>query len=238
MSFGQHCEALKGWLFPATCIVCGGAGTFRDLCRGCAIVLPWNQDCCERCALPLPDGSLCGICATHPPHWDRVRSPLVYEFPVDSLLRQFKFAGRLSHGRVLGELLAEWIASFDEPLPDMLIPVPLHWQRQLKRRFNQAEEITRPLHRRLKIPVANLCRRRYPTPQQSGLSGRERRRNLRDAFVMRGNVTGAHIAVVDDVMTTGSTVTEISRVLLRAGAARVEVWTVARVPKPGMGRGH
>ena len=194
--------------------------------------MPWNRDSCIRCALPLAGGSICGGCATKPPPWTRAHAPFVYDFPVDSLLRQLKFAGRLPHGRVLGDLLADWIASFDEARPDMLLPVPLHWQRQMKRRFNQAEEIARPLRRRLGIPVTQVCRRRYPTPQQRGMTAVERRRNLRHAFVMRAAVDGAHIAIVDDVMTTGSTATEITRVLLSAGAARVDVWTVARVPKP------
>ncbi len=219
---------------PPICIVCGGRGEHRDLCHECAIALPWNNTCCARCALPLPIAtSSCGACSTRPPPWTRAISPLVFEFPVDSLLRQLKFSRRLPNGRVLGQLLAEWIASADQQRPDLLVPVPLHWRRQLRRQFNQAAEIAHPVGQRLGIPVSSrICRRRRRTPQQRGLAARERRQNLRDAFVVCGVIEDAHLTLIDDVMTTGSTLAELSKVLLRAGAARVDVWTVARVAAP------
>ncbi|MBT8137312.1 MAG: ComF family protein [Gammaproteobacteria bacterium] len=227
----QFTTRLGEWLMPPRCVVCGGRGNNRDLCRHCAVELPWNLPCCLRCALPLATGGLCGECAVRPPLWHRAHAPLRYEFPVDSLLRQLKFQRRLAHGRVLGELLAQWVASFDDALPELIVPTPLHWRRQLLRRFNQADEIARPLQRQLDVPVVAACSRRIATPPQRGLKAAQRRRNLRHAFAVRQPVRGRHVALVDDIFTTGATLAELTRVLLRAGAARVDVWTIARVAK-------
>ncbi|MDH3647005.1 MAG: ComF family protein [Gammaproteobacteria bacterium] len=232
----ERLDCLSKWLLPPTCVVCGGNSKHRDLCHDCALALPWNDSCCARCALPLAvTAAYCGKCATRPPPWSQAKSPFVYDFPVDSLLRQLKFSRRLPNGRVLGELTAEWVASFDESKPDLLIPVPLHWRRQLGRQFNQATEIARPIQRRLNIPISErLCKRSHYTPQQSGLSAGARKRNLRNAFVVRGDVSNTHIAIIDDIMTTGSTLAELSKALLRAGAEQVDVWTVARVTGAGL----
>ena len=228
--------SLGKWLMPPTCIVCGGGAEYRDLCHDCATALPWNRSCCARCAQPLAISTvLCGACSAKLPPWTEAKSPFVYDFPVDSLLRQLKFSRRLPNAKVLGQLMAEWIAIVNQRRPDVLVPVPLHWRRQLRRQFNQATAIARPVGQRLKIPVdGRVCRRRYRTPQQSGLPARDRRRNLRNAFVVRGDIRNAHLAIIDDVMTTGSTLAELSKVLLHAGAARVDVWTVARVAAPGV----
>lgn len=226
--------SLAKWMLPPSCIVCAGRAAHRDLCHDCAVTLPWNLTCCARCALPLGvAATACGACATEPPPWTRAVAPLTYEFPVDSLLRQLKFSRRLAHAHVLGQLLAEWIACHDISRPDLLIPVPLHWRRLLRRQFNQAEEIALPVARQLSIAMnAGIVRRHRHTPQQSGLTASQRRHNLRNAFVVNGDISQAHVALIDDVMTTGSTMTGVTEVLLRAGATRVDVWTVARVATP------
>ncbi|MBT8131703.1 MAG: ComF family protein [Gammaproteobacteria bacterium] len=228
-------HAAEHWLMPFSCVVCGCSARQRDICRDCALELPWNRDCCRRCALPLARPAiLCGQCSTRLPPWFSARSAFVYDFPVNSLLRKLKFSRQLPNGRVLGELTAEWIASFDDEKPNIIVPVPLHWRRQIKRQFNQAEEIARPISRRLKIPLANnLCYRRRATKQQHGLTATLRRRNLRDAFLVKGNTEQTHIALVDDVMTTGSTLRELSKAFLQSGASRIDVWTAARVADSG-----
>ncbi len=229
-------DALVGLLFPPTCLLCGAPGADgRDLCRGCAADLPRNINACARCALPFaapsPAGALCGRCQRRAPPFDRCLAAFRYEGVVPTLVTDVKFRGRLNVARLLGQCLAEGARSQETTLPSLLIPVPLHPRRQRERGYNQALEIARIVGRELKIPVAaDRCIRAMATPPQTGLDERERHRNIRGAFAARGDLTGVDLAIIDDVVTTGSTVSELSRILNAAGAQRIEVWAVARTP--------
>jgi ComF family protein len=154
-------------------------------------------------------------------------------YPVDRLITGAKFRRRLQHARVLGELLAAAVAEALQrgavDRPEILVPVPLHPRRLGERGFNQALEITRPLAKRLRVPVcADLCARVRPTAEQTGLAAAERRRNVRRAFVASRAAAGARVAVVDDVITTGSTAAAVAQALREAGSAHIQVWTAAR----------
>jgi len=155
--------------------------------------------------------------------------PFEYRPPLDGWVQTLKFKQRLSHARVLGELAADYLEDRLDACPDRIIPVPLHRARLRQRGYNQALEIARPIARRLKtaIDYRSVYRSRA-TPPQSRLSHRVRRANIRGAFTACADVTGIRVAIVDDVMTTGSTVGELARCLRRAGAEDVEVWVVAR----------
>ncbi|MEH6387045.1 MULTISPECIES: ComF family protein [Pseudomonas] len=170
-----------------------------------------------------------------PPAFNQIVAPFLYGFPVDSLILAFKHHHQLTYGRMLALLLLDAVRFHyrerHQALPDCLIPMPLHGARLAKRGFNQAMELTRPLARRLTIPVEHgVLLRQRATQTQQGLDARARRRNLKDAFICRKpeRILGKHIALVEDVVTTGTTVREASRVLLDAGAASVSVWCVAR----------
>jgi len=229
-------RSLAHALYPACCILCGGAGNDRDLCRGCERDLPWNEPACPLCALPLQAGTACGACLTRPPRWDRAFSLLRYDYPADALIKAFKYGHRLAIGRVLGELMAERLAGRTSgsglrrsPVPVLIVPVPLHAARECERGFNQAAELARPIATGLGVTlVEGLCRRVRATPTQSGLDRRARRHNLRGAFAVRQALEGEHVAIVDDVVTTGATAAELAATLRRAGAHRVEVWSAAR----------
>lgn len=150
--------------------------------------------------------------------------------PVDHLLHRFKYHGQLGYGYLLGSLLAERLAETvaDTDQPGLILPVPLHSARQRWRGFNQALELARPVARRLHTPLdSHRLQRVRATPEQVQLNARARRRNLRGAFAFDGTCP-AHVVIMDDVFTTGSTAAEIARVLRRAGAERIEVWCVAR----------
>lgn len=224
------------FLYPSSCVLCGakGAGK-RDLCADCFAELPWNRHPCPRCAVPLPpdaDTPLCGECIKSPPSWDEARSPLAYGFPVDKLVQRFKFEGDLATGRLLGELLTDYLAAGPER-PDCIVPVPLHPSRLKERGFNQAVELARPISRRLKVKVRlNLCRRVRATEVQSKLDAGERRKNLKDAFAVERSVQGLHLALLDDVVTTGTTMEELGAALRDAGARRITVWSVCRAVNP------
>ena len=154
---------------------------------------------------------------------------------MDWLLHHFKYQGRLDLGRLLGVILADHLmelAAQGTALPDLLLPTPLHPNRLRARGFNQALELGHELQRRLDLPLErSILRRTRATLSQTGLKPRERRRNIRGAFTVTGDVAGLRVAVLDDVLTTGSTAAEMSRTLLRAGASEVVIWTVARAGK-------
>ena len=229
-------SALLG-LYPPVCLLCGADGEkHRDLCGDCREDLPVNANPCPRCAEPLPagarPGSLCGSCLRHPPPFAACYAPFLYEPPVDWLVGRLKFHGRLAAGRVLAGLLGD--ALTPDPRPDLILPVPLHPARLRVRGFNQTAEIARPVARRLGIPlVTDLALRIRPGAPQSRLARALRRVNVRGAFVVRAPLAGEHVAVLDDVITTGATAAELARTLLRAGASRVDLWAVARTPPDG-----
>ncbi|HEV2110881.1 MAG TPA: ComF family protein [Gammaproteobacteria bacterium] len=219
-------------LYPPVCLLCGDSGRRGlDLCAACFGELPWNRHPCPRCAAPLPPDAedvLCGNCLKTLPAWDEAKSPLTYAYPVDRLIQRFKFDGDLPTGRLLAELLADYLAAGGGK-PGCIVPVPLHPARLKERGFNQAVELSRPLGRRLKIPVRlDLCERVRATAVQSKLDAVERKKNLKDAFAVKKSVDGKHVALLDDVVTTGTTVEVLTRALKDAGAARVSVWSVAR----------
>jgi ComF family protein len=228
--------SLQHLIYPPTCLLCGAAGSDGlDLCTGCRDELPVNSNPCRRCALPLPaaapTGAICGACLKRPPPFERCLVPLLYQYPVGELVTGLKFNQKLSHGRVMAELLLAYIEQeMDEP-PQLLIPVPLHRRRLRQRGYNQALELARPLSRRLNIPLDFWsCRRTRSTEPQSALQIKERRKNVRGAFEIKGEIPARHVALVDDVVTTGNTAAELARLLRRHGVRRVDVWAVARTP--------
>ena len=198
----------------------------------CRRHLPWNPHACRQCGLPLPDAPhlLCGACLARPPRFDATVAPLLFRFPVNRLVHRFKFQRDLACGRVLAQLLSTQLAANGAPFPAVAVPVPMHRLRLAARGLNPAFEIARRCSRDLAMPLAaHALQRHRRTRQQTGLDAAHRRRNLRGAFRWRGPcLSGLHVALVDDVMTTGSTVTECTRVLKRAGAAQVSVWVLAR----------
>ncbi|HHH47543.1 MAG TPA: ComF family protein [Gammaproteobacteria bacterium] len=215
------------------CVLCGeqgGAGL--DLCHACHFDLPMVETACLQCAIPLPaahpGGALCGHCQADPPPFERCLAPFAYRAPLDHLLQDLKFNRRLALARTFGRLMAEWLADHCDGLPERLLPVPLHPARLRERGFNQSLELARPIARRLGLPLdIHGCQRLRNTPPQAELSAKQRRGNIKGAFGVTGTPAG-HIAIIDDVMTTGSTVRELARTLHKAGANRVEVWVCAR----------
>jgi ComF family protein len=226
--------ALADWLAPARCHACLGAGA-APLCAGCLAALPWNERACRRCALPLagPDAAataLCGDCLAVAPPQDATWAAFTYRPPVSRQIVELKFHGRLAPAHVLGAAMAARLALRPQPLPELLVPVPLHAGRLRRRGYNQALEVARQIARRLEIPlVPEAARRLRSTGEQTRLDAAGRRRNVRGAFAVAATVRGRHVALLDDVITTGATVAELARAARAAGARRVEVWAVARV---------
>lgn len=225
-------DRLLDALLPMVCLLCGGQASAANVCRACLAGLPVNAGACAQCGLPrsgLRDG-VCGRCLLQPPPWDRLYAPLRYEFPVDVLVKMLKFQRKLAAGRTLALAMQQLAHQPVSAAGEVLVPVPLHWIRLMRRGYNQASELCLHLARDSRLPIIDrqLCRQRH-TRSQAGLDANRRRRNLRDAFRWRGPaLNGTRVILVDDVMTTGSTARECTRILLRAGAGSVEVWVAAR----------
>ena len=225
---------IQDWLLPRLCPACGDpAGTGRELCPGCERTLPVLRHSCPRCAIPYehPDTQgECGTCQKHPPAFTCAIALYRYAPPVDHFIRALKFHQQLGLARLLGEQLARRLAQ-EAPRPDLIIPVPLHRARLRERGYNQALEIARPLARALGVPLdfRSLVRIRATAPQ-TGMTVKARRKNLRAAFALRdaAAVRNLRVALVDDVMTTGSTVQAAAKCLRAAGAREVEIWVIAR----------
>ena len=220
-------------LLPSRCLLCGAAAADDGLCAACRAEWPHNTCCCARCGEPLALAApLCGRCLRHLPPWDAAWAPFRYAWPLDVLETRFKFGQSLAAGRTLA---AQWAAIAPPmPLPAALLPVPLHVARLRRRGFNQSLELARVLGQALGVPVhAQALRRTRATVAQTDLDRSARRGNVRGAFALTPDYAPpAHVAVLDDVLTTGATLAECARVLRRAGVARVDVWALARAPAP------
>jgi ComF family protein len=213
------------------CLLCGAGCHAPLICAACEGALPRLGAACDRCAVPLPQAGTCGECLRHRPAFDEVVATFEYRFPVDRLVQRFKFSADLAAGHWLAMQLLARVG--DQARPDWIVAPPLAAQRLRRRGFNQALEIAKTMGRRLGVPVAlRGLRKLRDTDPQPGLSRRERRANLRGAFGCDLALSDAHVALVDDVVTTGATADAVARALKAAGAARVSVWAVARTPDP------
>lgn len=212
---------------PPTCLLCGAPGGCDA--TGCAL------DLCADCDRTLPRRG--GQPLASPP-WELLVAPYRYAWPIDHCVRALKFHGEAACGRLLGLLLARERREVAGPLPQFVLPMPLHRARYLGRGYNQAAVIGRYAAWSLGLPfAARGLERRRATAEQSHLRGAARALNVAGAFQVRpGNAfVGCRVALVDDVLTTGSTAREATRALLASQAAAVELWVAARVATRGRG---
>jgi ComF family protein len=216
-----------GQAMPAQpCLLCGSFNRHGAWCTACDSSLPYlDRPVCPVCALPTPDGSPCGRCLKHKPHFDHTVAVFAYAFPIDKMVQALKYGERLTLVNSLADGLIPRIAI----RPDYVIPMPLHPSRLKARGFNQSLELARHIATRLSIPVLpDVCHRVRDTPPQSALGWNERGRNVRKAFDCTRDLSGKHIAIVDDVMTSGASLNEAALVLRKAGVVEVSAWIVAR----------
>jgi len=228
--------ALLDLVLPPRCIACGEeVEAVNALCVACWRKVTFlGEPCCACCGFPfdhdLGTGALCGACAETRPAYDRARSALRYDDGSRGLVLAFKHGDRLHGAPAFGE----WMRRAGAALladADLLVPVPLHWTRLLRRRYNQAALLAHAIQRAGGPRVAPdwLVRRRR-TPSQGEFGPEGRQRNVRSAFALKSgkSVRDLKIVLVDDVHTTGATLEECARVLKRAGATRVDALALAR----------
>jgi ComF family protein len=223
------------WPWPGGCQICLAWGPDR-LCRDCVARFAPATPRCPRCALALRAG-LCPDCLKAPPPWEASVAAVDYAAPWDGLIHGLKYRARLGAAPALADLLARAVQQSGVPTDAVqLVPVPLHPRRLAERGYNQALEIARHLGRTLSRPLAAPCVQRLTdsAPLALAPSREARQQALHQAFALRAGhaVAGRHLALVDDVMTTGATMSALAALLRRHGAASVQAWCVARTPRP------
>jgi ComF family protein len=237
-------RAILDTLLPRRCLACGtvvdGAGS-GGVCGSCWPLLNFMAPpFCACCGFPFEydegEGALCAACQADHPAWNRARAVFAYDDASRGLVLGFKHADRTDAGPAFGG----WLARAGAELltdADIVAPVPLHPTRLVARRYNQSALLAQAAAKAAgKRCIPDLLRRTKRTHSQGGLGARARRRNVQGAFALRPvwaeAVKGAHIVLVDDVLTTGATVESCARCLSAAGAESVDVLTLARVVRP------
>jgi ComF family protein len=217
---------------PQACVLCRAPSGNAMICAPCNAGMPSLGAACPRCALASPGSVICGSCIATTPPFDAALAAWRYAFPADQLLQAFKYGGRLALAEPLARAIAGAVIARGAPPPERLLAMPLARHRQRERGFNHAHEIARRLSAYVHVPLVHDLRRTRDAPPQAGLTLRERRRNVRGAFEANARIAGRAVAIVDDVMTTGATLSAAALALRKAGAIRVEAWVVARTPPP------
>lgn len=204
------------------------------ICSICQRQLPALPSLCRRCGLPAAQQTMeCGRCILQPPPWNTLVCASDYVPPLSRLLHKFKFSGHTALSVMLARLiLLSWLEQrrdYGLRKPDILLCSPLYKQRLWQRGFNQSALLAQPLSRWLSCEYAPFALRRVrKTALQHQLTVQQRKRNLRHAFSVEQDLNGLHVALIDDVVTSGSTVREISRLLTRSAVASIQVWCLCR----------
>lgn len=223
---------IQNYCLPPTCLFCNEASlSTRDLCSACQQALPRNDYCCILCAKPIDqihNATICGHCLNARPYFKSTLAPFLYQRTMRYAIQAFKYHNQYHFARLLGELLSDEIKT-ENTLPQLLIPVPLHRSRYRERGFNQAYEIAKIISHHRNIAVDNHSfQRQRQTDYQSHLKANLRHKNIKNAFICTQAMTASHVAIIDDVMTTGNTVNEFARLLKTTGVEHIEVWVCAR----------
>lgn len=197
-------------------------------CNNCETDIIRQTQRCTQCAKPCEYSEFCGNCVNSPPVYTRTTVLFNYDYPAKKLIHEFKFKKRAELSVFFADRLSNKIKN-QKALPEILIPVPLHRKRQLVRGYNQSMELAKHLSSRLNIPLnSKLCERIVNTDPQSKLSKKSRKKNVKNAFSLSNNKVSKHIAIIDDVITTGATINEIATTFKKAGCEQIDVWAIAK----------
>jgi len=217
------------FFLPNQCFFCELPSYAESLCHRCYTQLPWQQHHCPQCAIPMEKTQLCGHCLTHPVYYDKIIAPFRYESDIRRAITALKFEQKLYYASLLGKLFCDFFTQSSHKKPALLLPVPLHRKRLKERGFNQSLEITKVLKKHLAIPLDRYCLyKKIHTSPQSEQHINARMQNVRGAFDLQRPITCETVALIDDVVTTGSTASEIARLLKKQGVKKVYVFAMAR----------
>lgn len=217
-------------LLEESCVLCGVAAD-QQICQDCYQCLPHmlNKPYCPRCMLYLPPKELhCKNCQENNFYFDRIISGFEYAFPLNRILHKLKYSNSLEYSHVLSQLFWNAISKRLHKLPDIIIPVPLHINKHKLRGFNHVNELIRELRHSNPDSKILEIERIKETKAQATLNRQERINNLADAFVINADLKNLSVAIIDDVVTTGSTVNELAKLCKQKGARQVEIWCLMR----------
>lgn len=240
-SVRRFLHALLDVILPPICHIChshiSDAGRLH-ICQGCRDRLPLvSSPLCPLCGIPFAGAGgdhRCGACLTYPPHYDLAMSHFLYEGAIRDLIHSFKYNQQTQLRYPLALLVLEGLSGSAAHAPHIIVPVPLHRSRLRQRGFNQAVLLGKVLSQQMSLPMLpDALVRTRPTEPQIKLSATERRLNVKGAFSVRraDSVAGKRVLLLDDVMTTGSTMDECARELKKAGAEAVFATAIARAPR-------
>ncbi len=216
--------------FPVDCILClQRSQTGKIICHVCAATLPWLGPACQRCALPLLEQKMfCGKCLMQAPPFSTIQSLFHYAWPINGFITKLKYQGHLHFAKLLSQYMAEYLTPRFQV--DCILPMPLHPSRQRQRGFNQTIEMAKPIAKSLYLPlIKNACSRAHSNHAQSSLSAAGRAENVRASdFIIAPTFQAQHVLVIEDVVTTGATISAFARALQLRGVETIEVWSCAR----------
>ncbi|MFT6927498.1 MAG: ComF family protein [Psychromonas sp.] len=234
----QKLKQLIELFLPARCLMCELSSNDRLICGPCQTALLEARTCCQRCGLALNIClPFCGDCLKQAHLFEQLHALGSYQPPYSQMVKKLKYTKQLLYGELLGELLSESIvlnlSAQQLSRVDYLLPVPLHTKKQRTRGFNQAQIIAQVVGKHLNIPlILEGVNRQINTRAQEGLTLNNRKKNLNGAFsislAVQQEITGAHIVIIDDVVTTGATANSLCQTLLKAGAQRIDIWCCCR----------
>lgn len=238
-----------GFLYPVRCLLCATSKQLVakcSLCKACDRELVRNKRACLKCGLPLTSNqtmgqgqqngitSICAQCLKYPRNFDACWSAFIYAQPLEWMIQQLKFNAKLVYAPLLSELMIQSMPMdfLKGQKPDVMIPMPLHRNRLRQRGFNQSLLLAGPISKKTKIKIDTMSAVRLrDTQHQTGKNAQQRQKNIKDAFSFKNVFNYQHVVIFDDVITTGSSVSELCKVIKRAGVKRVDVWSLARAEK-------
>ncbi|KKN07417.1 hypothetical protein LCGC14_1067080 [marine sediment metagenome] len=228
-SLTQQISRLYSKVFPIPCLLCGLPTEKEALCDGCINDLPTLQHACHLCSTPLSKGQICGRCLISPPIQQQSLSLFIYDSNVKRCISAFKYHQQIHLAKIFATLFIKQHKLDSTTLPDCIIPIPLHPKRLAERGYNQSALFCQQLSQQLHIAThSNYLTRIKNTSSQASLNAKQRRKNMRDAFEVSCEGLPEHVALVDDVMTSGATCSAAANELKKSGVKHIEVWTIAR----------
>lgn len=226
----RHLSQAINWLAPYKCFGCNTPlSNTNTFCDACYLELPFQSNACIQCGQALAvNHEQCGHCMIKPPFYDQCFCPFEYQTPIKELICALKYNDKAEYAKTIGQLLSREVTQNEEALPDIIIPVPTHISKLRSRGFNQSALIAQQVSKELNIPLINdFVVKIKATPPQAKQSLINRQKSLNDCFKIKKNHSAQSVAIIDDVVTTGSTVNEISKVLKKNGVDYIQVWGVA-----------
>ncbi len=214
-------------LTQQSCVLCqASASQSIAFCQACLSSLPsLDHPYCRVCAAQT-HGEICGSCLNSHPYYDSTQALLAYQYPIDSIIQHYKYQDALYLSESFGRLMAD---SLDFMGVDLIIPMPLHPNRMVTRGFNQSLEIAKVIAKHHQLVMdSQHCEKVKDTPPQASLAYKDRIKNMKNAFTCNTQYQDLHIGIIDDVMTTGTSLNELAKTLKKAGGSKISCYVLAR----------